>query len=255
MSASPCASNSTSSGRRSTPLSGPARSHSQVVEADGALVARRPADTSNFAAKRMLEAHGHVAQSDGAMSLIEQRTGRNSHRVSEIDYPCTLGRTLCHLFGDFQQHGHRPQGLGKAARARSFPVLSCRTRWAASRQRVAPVDRPLVHWMSTKSAPSRASSRLVVAVYSPDVPPRRRMRFGQTADHLEPLTIDVEQRDLVRRQPGRAARDAIDQVRGIRAAPADHRYIRFRSRHRHQPASTTLCCVAYKHMINRGQVL
>ena len=78
--------------------------------------------------------------------------------------------------------------------------------------------------------------------------------LGQPADDFETRRIDVKQGQLVRRQSGRAARDAVDKLRCIRAAPADDRDL---DSHPLPDvnALTTLCCVAYKHMINRGQVL
>ena len=82
---------------------------------------------------------------------------------------------------------------------------------------------PTRSWNSTKSAPSRAASRSPVSVSAAGPVPVGRASAGEPADDLEPLGIDVEQDQLVDRQAVRAAREALDQLRRVRAPAADDR--------------------------------
>ena len=80
---------------------------------------------------------------------------------------------------------------------------------------------PTRSWMRTKSAPSMRGVAIVGEGQAAGPVERVEHPLGEAADDREPLGVDVEQDELVDRQPVGAADEALDELRGVRAAAAD----------------------------------
>ena len=64
-----------------------------------------------------LKADRHVAQTDGAMAVVEQRLGDEAGRVGEVEQPGAGRAEAPGVGGDVEHDGHGAQRLGEAARA------------------------------------------------------------------------------------------------------------------------------------------
>ena len=147
-----------------------------------------------------LEPDRDVAQTDRAMTGVQQRPGDDADRVREVDDPRAVRGPLARAFGDFEHYRHRAHRL----REPTAPVVSCPMQPHASgivSSRGRAAWPPTRICTSTKSAPSIARVEVAreqeVAVESlPVVDPRRH-----PAHDLEPLRVDVLQRQLADAEP------------------------------------------------------
>ena len=146
----------------------------------------------------------------------------DADRVGEVHDPRAGCRSTGDLLGELEQHRHRPKRLGEAAWPR---------RLLADRAEL--VGQRLVDQSSLLAADAQLDQHEVGAVerLRPVAGDRQLARPttaaehppGQSADDLAPLGIDVEQRQLVGGQSGRAPRDAVNELRGVGAAPTHDR--------------------------------
>ena len=75
----------------------------------------------------------------------------------------------------------------------------------------------------TKSAPSSASVPVGGEDERPGPSDAAEHALGERADDLEALRIDVQEHELVHREPIAAGDEPLDELRGVGAAAADHR--------------------------------
>ena len=102
----------------------------------------RSGSTPSSRAKRPLVADRDVAETDGAVAVVEQRPGDDPDRIREVDDPGAVGSALAHAVGDLEHDRNRAQRLAETARRRSSPARCSRTRAARSRPkaRLLPAD-------------------------------------------------------------------------------------------------------------------
>ena len=175
-----------------------------------------------------LEPDRHVAQPDRPVALVEERLGDDPDRVREVDDPRVVGGTPPDPLREVQHDRHRPERLGEAARARRLLADRAELR----RERL--VDQPSRLPTDAKLDEHEAGAvdrRVGVAGEGQPPAPAQPIEHpaGQPADDLEALGVDVEQDQLVDRQAIGAARDALDQLGGVRAAAADDRELQAQS--------------------------
>ena len=164
-----------------------------------------------------LEADGHVAQPDGAVPLVHQRLGDDADRVGEVDDPGVRARPA----GDISAM-LRTTGTVRSALANPpAPVVSCpisRTRVAGSRRGAPPDRRRGAGGARSGAIERRRRPSWTSTGRGPWLARMRRAR----PPTIRAVRVEVEQHQLVDLEP-RAGGEALDQLRGIGAAPADHR--------------------------------
>ena len=186
----------------------------QVVQPD--VLERHVGPARRRAARRcvrwMLIATLH--RPDRPVAVVEERLGHDPDRVREVDDPGPRRRAPSPRV---RRARGRPAPFAapwRSRRHRSSPGRSTPKRGGSvsSTSRVA--WPPTRSWMSTKSAPSMA--RVAIAGQGQPAGPVEPVEhpLGEPADDREPLGVDVEQDELVDRQPRRA------RGRSPRPAPA-----------------------------------
>ncbi len=183
-----------------------------MVEAD--LVDEHPLRLdSEHPRDRALEADRHVAQADGAVAGVEQRPRDDPDRIREVDDPCTRFCPRAHALGDLEHDRNRAHRLGEAARAgRLLADAAARERHRFVLQpRRLPADADLQQ--HERRAVDRrvdvAREREPAAVAGAVEHPLR-----EPADDVEPLGVDVHQRQLRHRH----ARQLRHELRRVRRA-------------------------------------
>ena len=174
------------------------------------------------AGEAALEPDGGVAQPDGAVAVVEQGLGDDADRVGEVDEPGAGGAPAGGLLGQLEHHRDGAQGLGEAARPGRLLAD------AAELQRQGLVHQPhrlaadaQLHDHEVGAVDGVLAPAGLVQAAAPAGPGQHAP--GQAAHHLEALGVDVEQHQLVDREPVVPAGQALDQLRGVGAAAPDHR--------------------------------
>jgi hypothetical protein len=152
---------------------------------------------------------------------VEQGLGDDPDRVGEVHDEGPGGAPAGRLLGEVQHHRDRPQGLGEPARPGRLLAD------AAELQRQGLVDQahglaadPQLHDHEVGPvhgllAPPGADQAAAPAGPGQHAP-------GQAAHHLQALGVDVEQHQLVHREPLGPGRQPLDQLRSVGAAAPDH---------------------------------
>jgi hypothetical protein len=150
--------------------------------------------------KLALQADVDVAEADRSVARVEQRAGHDPHRVREVDDPRVGRRMLADLLRDLEHDRHRPQRLGEPPRARRLLTD------AAELERDRLVEQPL----GLASDPDLDDDG-ICALHRPreviglEQLPRKALSLEhpprQSADDLEPLGVDVVEREPLHRQP------------------------------------------------------
>jgi len=168
-----------------------------------------------------LEGDRDVAQAERPMSGIEQRLGHQARGVGEVDEPRAGGGPAGGLLGQLEHDRHRPQGLREPAGAGGLLAD-------------APVLRGdgLVEVASAVAADAqlddhegRAVERLVAVERAHEAPAEAGAAehpLGQPAHDLQAFGVDVEERELLHREPVGAPREPLDELRRVGAAGPDH---------------------------------
>lgn len=167
-----------------------------------------------------LEADRHVAQSDGLVTGLEQRARHDPDRVREVDDPgVRVG--AADALRDVEDHGHRAQRLGEAARAgRLLPD-------AAALQRPG-----LVLVACRLSADAELEQYGVRALHprvqigggddAAGVPLPREDPPGEAAHQLQALRRRVDEHQLLDGQGVPQPGEAVDEFGGVGRPSADH---------------------------------
>ena len=169
-----------------------------------------------------LEADRDVAQPDRPVAVVEQRLGDDPDRVREVDDPGARRRAPVDLLGDVEDDRHGPERLREAAGAGRLLADRAEPR----RQRLVDEAGRLAADAELDEDEVGAVERAVaVAVWIEPAGPAEPGQHppGEAADDLEPLGVDVEQDELVDPDAVVAAREALDELRRVRAAAADDR--------------------------------
>ena len=130
----------------------------------------------------------------------------------------TLGGEL----GELQHHRHRPQRLGEPAGTGRLLADAPEPR----RDRLVPVAGLVPAHPELHDHEVGAVDRLDAVVGEgeatrPAGPAHHAL--GQGADDVEPLSVDVEQHQLVHRETVTAGHESLDELRRVRAASTDDR--------------------------------
>ena len=156
--------------------------------------------------ERALEADRDVAQADGAVAGVEQRSRDDPDRVGEVDDPRVRRRAL----GDLEHDGDGAHRLGEAPCARRLltdAAAAKRHRLVAEPRRLAAdTDLDEDEGGAVESAVEVRRPHEGAAVFL-----AREHALRQAADDLEPLRVDVVERELVHRQL-RQVRDELGRV-------------------------------------------
>ena len=200
----------------------------QVVEAD-VLELDPPGGHAQQGGEAALEADGRVAQPDGAVAVVEQGLGDDADRVGEVDEPGAGGGAAGGLISQLEHHRDGAQGLGEAARPGRLLAD------AAELQRQGLVHQP--HGLAADAQLHDHEVGAVDGVLAPaglaqaaaPAGPGQHAP-GQAAHHREALGVDVEQHQLVDREPVGPGGQALDQLRGVGAAAPDHRDLQAHAR-------------------------
>ena len=186
----------------------------QVVEAD--LVDEDPLRLdAEHPGDRALEADGDVAEADRAVAGVEQRARDDADRVREVDDPRARRGTLRGALGDLEHDRHRAHRLREAA----GPGRLLADAAAAQRHRLVVQPRLLPADADLEQDERRSVERAVEVLGEHEpalVVLAREHAPREPADDVEPLAVDVVQRELVHRQP-RQVRDELGRVRRARA--------------------------------------
>ncbi len=170
---------------------------------------------AEHAGDRALEADRDVAQADGTVAGVEQRARDDAHRIREVDDPRARRRTLGDALGQLEHHGNRAHRLREAA----GPGRLLADAAAAQRHRLVAQPRLLAADADLEEHEGRSVERAIEVAgphERPGVVLLREHPLREPADDLEPLGVDVVQRQLVHR---RAATDA-ETSSGVYVDPA-----------------------------------
>ena len=170
----------------------------QVVEADlvddARAAARRRAARAKWRWKPIATLHRPTARWPG----VEQRARDDADGVREVDDP-RVGARRARARG--RRSAARPAPCASPSRSRprpSSPGRCSRTRAGSSRRAAAPPGRRRGSARARTSRPSTAASRSVGRRRGRRAKPARSsMRAREPADDVEPLGVDVHQRELV----------------------------------------------------------
>ena len=191
----------------------------EVVEADVVQVHIGGRDAEH-SGELPLEADRHVAQSDRLVTGLEQRAGHDADRVGEVDDPGVRVGTAYPL-GDVEDHRHRTQRLGEAARAGRLLADA------------AALQRPgLVLVAGGLSADAELEQHRVGAVDTrveivgrgdaPGVPLLGEDAPRQAADQFETVGGGVDEHQFLDRQGVPQPRESVDEFGCVGGAPAHH---------------------------------
>jgi hypothetical protein len=169
-----------------------------------------------------LEAHGGVAQSDGAMALVEKRLHHDADRVGEVDDPCVLGSAPRGLLGDLHHHWDGAQGLGEAARSSGLLTDAPELEWQGFIHKTCSLPaHPQLNDDEMRSVERAVAISRQHELARPFV--SRENAARKPADDFEPLRIDVEEHELINGEALAAHKETFDELRGVGAAPTHHR--------------------------------
>ena len=167
-----------------------------------------------------LEPDGHVAQPDRTMPGIKERLRHDPDRVREINEPRIRGGVSRHVLGEIQDHRHRAKRLREAAGTGGLlangPELE-RQRLVGPARRLS--TDPQLHEHEGGAVDGYRTVGRADEPARPVHPSKDPVR--KAAHDVESRLVDVVQHELVDREGGRPTREAVDQLRGVRAAAAD----------------------------------
>ena len=169
-----------------------------------------------------LEADRDVAQADRPVALVEQRLADDPDRVREVDDPVARRREPVRLLGDVEDDRHGPERLREAAGPGRLLA-----------DRAEPRGERLVDEAGRLAADAKLDDDEVGAVEgrledAADLEPAgptetRQLAPGHAADDLGSIGVDVEQDEVVDPDAVVADREALDELRRVRAPAADDR--------------------------------
>ena len=195
----------------------------QVIQPRVAEVHRFGCDTKP-AGEQPLEADCDVAEPDGAVTMVEERAGHDADRVREVDDPRVVRAQPPHAVCDVKDDRHRAQRFREPAGSGRL-LADAPT---AQRDRLVGVPRGLSTDPDLEEHRGRAvdGGVEVTRQREPAVKAvRLRDPLRRTANHLEPLGVDVLQHELVDAELLGDTSESLHQLRAVRAASPDNRYL------------------------------
>ncbi len=142
-----------------------------------------------------LEGDGDVAEPDGAVAGVEQRARDDPDRIREVHDPRAGRRAVGDTLRELEHHRHRPHRLRESTGARRLLADAaaaqghCLVEQACGLPADANLEEDERGAVDRSVEIARLDERAGVARAIEHAP-------GEPADHLEPLGVDVVQRDL-----------------------------------------------------------
>ena len=167
-----------------------------------------------------LEPDRDVAQADRAVAGVDQGLGDQPGRVREVEQPRPVGAAGGHVAGDVEHDGDGAKRLREAARAGRLLADAAELRRHRLVQEPGgePAD-PQLHEHERRSVDRAAAvggaDELAAEALPAQDPP------GQPTDDVQAALVDVVQHELGEAQALGPQPQPLDQLGGVRAAPAD----------------------------------
>ena len=157
------------------------------------------------------------------MAVIDQPLRDQPGRVREVQQPGTLSAQPGRVLGDLQHHRHRAKRLREAARPGR--LLADAAELGRDRLVLEPRPQP-AHAQLDEHEVGALDGTLAVGR---ERQPAGELELaqdplGQSADHVQPLPVDVVQHQLLHRQHVSAKPEALHQLGRVGASSPDHRH-------------------------------